>query len=195
MLYRFGDNRWKITDFGLSVEGSSRRALTTRYGRGTASYRAPELLSDSGSRFNNKVDIWALGCISYELITRKRAFSGDHSVLQYALSRGEPRLTIPPFSNDFDEQSKCVLSELIFAMLQVDPLTRPSSLLIIAALRNQRFRRSKCEHVWISQCLHGEEHLLSNPQYRETAPDLVYLPPKFLLWTLVRWRRHWYRHS
>lgn len=67
---------WKITDFGLSTYATSKKAVTTRYSRGTTGYRAPELLEEKPT-FNNKVDIWALGCIFYELITGSKAFHDD----------------------------------------------------------------------------------------------------------------------
>lgn len=72
---------WKIADFGICAEATS-RALTTQFSRGTACYRAPELLRD-GARFNRKVDIWALGCILYELATGTRAFETDFAIAEY----------------------------------------------------------------------------------------------------------------
>lgn len=56
----------------------------TRYSQGTSSYRAPELLDDEPT-FTNKVDIWALGCILYELAKGKVAFREDWVVRQYYL--------------------------------------------------------------------------------------------------------------
>lgn len=37
--------------------------------------------------YTNKVDIWGMGCIFYELSFCKKAFLGDFAVLQYALSK------------------------------------------------------------------------------------------------------------
>ena len=44
VLYSRQEGVWKIGDFGLTMEGTSQRGHTTRYARGTSSYRAPELL-------------------------------------------------------------------------------------------------------------------------------------------------------
>ena len=41
---------------------------------GTPYYMSPELCEDAP--YNRKSDIWALGCILYELITLKHAFEG-----------------------------------------------------------------------------------------------------------------------
>src|SRR5271170_3594529 len=84
VLYSCESSAWKLADFGLSCEGSSKTNRPTQYGRSTPGYRAPELLeSDGDATYTNKVDIWALGCILYELATRKRAFKNDWEVFQY----------------------------------------------------------------------------------------------------------------
>ena len=58
--------RIKIGDFGAST---SSNYFTTQIG--TQQYAAPELLVDKklGDKFSNKVDIYSLGCIFYELFT------------------------------------------------------------------------------------------------------------------------------
>src|SRR5947207_315012 len=79
VLYSHRSKCWKITDFGFTAEGTSKRAHTTRLARGSSSYWAPELLAEI-AQYTNKVDIWALGCILYELVCGKRAFAGDWAV-------------------------------------------------------------------------------------------------------------------
>ena len=72
MMYSCGSTFWKIGDFGLTSTATSKGQIATKYSRGTCSYRSPELLREG--RFNNKADIWALGCIVYELFTANKAF-------------------------------------------------------------------------------------------------------------------------
>lgn len=51
-----------LMDFGLiQKQGSGTRTIQTRY------YRSPEVLF--GLKYDNKIDLWALGCSLYELIT------------------------------------------------------------------------------------------------------------------------------
>lgn len=88
VLYSARMNIWKIIDFGNTVDGASHRARTTMHARGTAGYRAPELVSDS-SNYTNKVDIWALGCILYELASGKQPFYSDWEVIQYSRGKWE----------------------------------------------------------------------------------------------------------
>ena len=59
------NNRLKIGDFGISTILKSTRYASSRVG--TYNYMAPEIIK--GQKYNNKVDIWALGCIIYELCT------------------------------------------------------------------------------------------------------------------------------
>jgi serine/threonine protein kinase len=183
------DRRWKIADFGISAEGTSRRARTTHYARGTSSYRAPEVLRES-STFNNKVDIWALGCILYELVAHKLAFSGDWGVMAYAYSSSNANLDLPEFSSAYTEQSKCVLAALLRAMLQVDENSRPSAKSIVEALSasidNGR--------VWLSGCKHGHNKLLSDHmEYKGSSHNYIDLDAEDKRWRAVHWVRHWYR--
>lgn len=71
----------KICDFGSSkfIDESPAYKNTpyvvSRY------YRAPELIFAS-NKYNEAIDIWAVGCILFELITRTPLFPGDTEGLQ-----------------------------------------------------------------------------------------------------------------
>lgn len=114
---------WKIADFGLTSYGTSRKAITTHYSRGTAAYLAPEFLEEIPT-YTNKVDIWAMGCIFFEVVFRKRAFANDFFVYQYALR--SLLLSIPLESENIPEPGRMsFLSKLIREMLEIEPLKRP----------------------------------------------------------------------
>src|SRR5271155_4185908 len=92
VLFCLEHDTWKLADFGSTTEGTSKGRFTTVYSRGTPSYRAPELLTETPF-YNSKSDIWAVGCIFYELTAKAKAFIGDIGVHIYATS---PRnLSIP----------------------------------------------------------------------------------------------------
>lgn len=112
---------WKLADFGLTVEGSSNTEHTTRYGTGSSGYRAPELMSDSGKRYTNKVDIWAMGCILFELATGNRAFNDDWAVFRYQSSRKFEGITL------FDTVDPLPVTNHIVNMLKIKPSARPSA--------------------------------------------------------------------
>ena len=128
VLYSHNDQAWKIADFGLTSEGASITAQTTRYARGTPSYRAPELICDFKAKYTNKIDIWAIGCIFYELVFKNKAFAGDGAVLEYARDNTYSGYLLPlPFEQDTvtDEARKAFISRIIPQMLKINPFERP----------------------------------------------------------------------
>ncbi len=83
------EGRVKILDFGLakavaeeaSSSDLSKSPTLTREGTeqgvilGTASYMSPE--QARGKTLDRRTDIWSFGCVFYEALTRKKAFSGE----------------------------------------------------------------------------------------------------------------------
>ena len=62
------ENEIKIGDFGISKQLNALKKTTiTKKGAGTSSYIAPEIFKKS--KYNNKSDMYSLGCIIYELFT------------------------------------------------------------------------------------------------------------------------------
>ena len=124
VLYSRKDSVWKLADFGFTSEGTSRSFVYSASGRGTPGYRAPELLSDTSSTFTNKVDIWSMGCILYELAVGRKAFISDWTVFTYT-SSGE--VDVPLDDHAFSEKCKANIDRNIRCMLQITPLSRPSA--------------------------------------------------------------------
>ena len=55
---------------------------------GTPYYLSPEICK--GQPYNHKSDIWALGCVIYEMMNLKRPFEGAHiAALVMNISKGE----------------------------------------------------------------------------------------------------------
>ena len=66
------DNTVKLGDFGVSKQLSASINFTTT-GIGTPYYISPEICR--GEKYNHKSDIWAFGCVLYEMLTLKRPFN------------------------------------------------------------------------------------------------------------------------
>ena len=90
VLYFSAQSAWKLGDFSLTAMrgGRDENIQNTDTLRWTDGQRPPEIASSSS--FNNKVDIWGIGCIFYELITGDRLFRGDWELRDYANRREEP---------------------------------------------------------------------------------------------------------
>jgi len=67
------DKKLKLADFGISksCESTAAEAFTRI---GTLMYMAPEMVRSSFSGYSNAVDVWALGCVFYELLTGHAPF-------------------------------------------------------------------------------------------------------------------------
>ena len=119
VLYSCKTDAWKIADFGFTAQGSSRTACNTENPRGTPGYRAPELVITGV--FNNKSDIWTLGCVWFEVMSQEKAFNDDLTVRDFAYSAG--RKTVTRTDGCWDDAMDCLLHTL----LDADPTKRPSA--------------------------------------------------------------------
>lgn len=126
VLYSMKTRKWKLVDFGISGQATTMRAVTTRYSRGTSSYRAPELLQSENPYFTNRTDIWALGCILYELVSSRKLFNGDWTTLQFALADSPLLIAVEPPSLTTNEIWASLVA-LIREMVQIAPHHRPSA--------------------------------------------------------------------
>jgi serine/threonine protein kinase len=128
VLYSIRDARWKIADFGLTVNGHERLPLETQDGGGTPGYRAPELIDPDKETdrilYDNKVDIWAIGCIFYELVFRMKVFRTDFEVQEYRM-KGQS-LQLPPHSEP-DPNLILTIHEVILKTLAVKASHRISA--------------------------------------------------------------------
>jgi serine/threonine protein kinase len=115
---------WKLADFGFTSEATSASLHTSTSSRGTPGYRAPELLSDHKPVYNNKVDIWSMGCILYELAQGQKAFYTDWATIQHKTSGSSLDIIL---DETFSEQCKEAVTVSIHAMLQIDSVLRPSA--------------------------------------------------------------------
>jgi serine/threonine protein kinase len=124
VLFSRSSRAWKLADFGLTSQGTSQTVPQTDFARGTPGYRAPELLMEDNYVFNNKVDIWAAGCILYELVFGKPAFPSDAAVLEHRRSGNALSLQ---FDEAMDETFKRAISSTISSMLELSMSARPSA--------------------------------------------------------------------
>lgn len=123
----------KIGDFGIA------RVLQHTYdcaqtAIGTPYYLSPEICQEQP--YNQKSDIWSLGCILYEMVTLRHAFdSSNMKGLVVKILKG----TYPAIPSCYSQN----LKELIEEMLQKDPHKRPS----VKKILEKEFLSSRISHL------------------------------------------------
>ncbi|ESU35479.1 Serine/threonine-protein kinase NEK [Giardia duodenalis] len=115
-ILRAGEVTVKFADFGICRTIGDGIMATTNVG--TTCYMAPELLK--GQEYNEKIDIWALGCALYELCTKQRMFVGKGTDVVLKQIDELPR----PLHLDNYSQELCLFIDM---MLTVDFSKRPAA--------------------------------------------------------------------
>ena len=82
---RDGKQRVKVLDFGISktADAGTSKLTRTAFGMGSAEYMSPEQCL-SAKDVDARTDIWALGVILYQLLTRRVPYPGDNPTQIYA---------------------------------------------------------------------------------------------------------------
>ncbi|OMJ85823.1 hypothetical protein SteCoe_12820 [Stentor coeruleus] len=110
-------NLVKICDFGWCAEGTEERSTYC----GTLDYMAPEILR--GNHYTNKVDVWALGVLLFEMTHGRPPFN--------AKSDAEKSRLIRQGIFKFLEDTSAECKDLIKMILQDNPENRPNVLTIL----------------------------------------------------------------
>lgn len=120
-LFLCGTGQLKVTDFGIAraVSGTSLTATGTLVG--TLPYMAPEQWLGEPAAFSN--DIWAVGCVLYELVSGRppRAYASPTDYVAAAARRE----LVPPLRPGASVPAW--LARAIMAMLEPDPRRRPGA--------------------------------------------------------------------
>ena len=147
----FGLAKARAADSAIAPAGDSSRSPTlttpaaTRLGviMGTAAYMSPE--QARGKPIDKRTDIWAFGCVLYEMLTGRRPFAGDEvsDVLASVLAR-EPDMSALPAA--------------------VPPSIRRLLRRCLQKERNDRLRDIGDARIEIREALSSVEHEASVPE-------------------------------
>ncbi|XP_071201856.1 serine/threonine-protein kinase Nek1 isoform X3 [Salvelinus alpinus] len=110
------DGTIQLGDFGIARVLNSTVELA-RTCIGTPYYLSPEICENKP--YNNKSDVWALGCVLYEMCTLKHAFeAGNMKNLVLKIIRG----SYPPVSTHYSQDLRSLMGQLF----RRNPRERPS---------------------------------------------------------------------
>ena len=156
-------NVLKIGDFGIS-KSLQRADDLTQTNVGTPYYISPEKLR--GKPYGSKSDMWALGCLVYELCTFTPPFRGrDMNSLSANILRSKtPR--VPTKYGKF-------IDVLVRALLQKDPEKRPS------AERLLRTRAMQSRLMFHSTRFQKKVSIAQNPKTKAKAAPSRAVPYRF----------------
>ena len=101
----FNNLEVKLTDFGLAkiIDSNSNFTDLTSQGTGTYFYLPPEcFLMDDNIKINQKVDIWSLGIIVYEMLFGNKPFNNDLSPNKYVKEKIYENMKDLSFENNYD---------------------------------------------------------------------------------------------
>ena len=145
MLCRHGlrDDFVKVLDFGLVKLRTDSVELTQDQVFGTPSYIAPEIAQQS-EHPDHRVDLYALGCVAYWLLTGETVFSEKSAMsMVMAHAHDEPR---PP-SERTEASIPAALEALVLRCLAKEPGDRPASAGEIAG----ELAAIECAEPWTDQ--------------------------------------------
>uniref|UniRef100_A0A4W6E4W1 non-specific serine/threonine protein kinase n=1 Tax=Lates calcarifer TaxID=8187 RepID=A0A4W6E4W1_LATCA len=161
------DGTVQLGDFGIARVLNSTVELA-RTCIGTPYYLSPEICENKP--YNNKSDIWALGCVLYEMCTLKHAFeAGNMKNLVLKIIRG----TYPPVSVHYSQD----LRSLLALLFKRNPRERPS----VSSILDKPFLSCRIERFLTPQLIAQEfrhNFLHKQPKVaKRPAPGSIPLAP------------------
>uniref|UniRef100_A0A3Q1IRK2 non-specific serine/threonine protein kinase n=1 Tax=Anabas testudineus TaxID=64144 RepID=A0A3Q1IRK2_ANATE len=161
------DGTIQLGDFGIARVLNSTVELA-RTCIGTPYYLSPEICENKP--YNNKSDIWALGCVLYEMCTLKHAFeAGNMKNLVLKIIRG----SYPPVSVHYSHELRSLLAQLF----KRNPRERPS----VSSILDKSFLSCRIERFLTPQLIAQEfRHTFLHKQpkiAKRPAPGFIPLTP------------------
>ncbi|WP_166827688.1 serine/threonine-protein kinase [Thalassoroseus pseudoceratinae] len=119
------EGRLKLSDFGLATVAAARKITSAGKTMGTFHYMAPEQIR--GQTMTGQVDLYALGCVFYELLTGRPPFEADTPAAILHKHIQDTANPIRSLNPDCPE----ALAKLVHELLEKKPTDRPASAQVV----------------------------------------------------------------
>lgn len=136
----FGTESVKLLDFGIarSLMGEDKDTYFQEYIAGSPCYISPEQIADPACspkphHINERSDIYALGCILFDMLTGHPPFPKENHDNSSAKVFEAHLRQSPPSPRDFRSEIPEALSDLVVRMLAKSPEDRPASASALAS--------------------------------------------------------------
>jgi serine/threonine-protein kinase len=115
------EGQLKLSDFGLAMMSAARKITQAGKTAGTFLYMAPEQIR--GHEVTPRTDLYALGCVFFELLTGKPPFFGETPAATLHMHLKEPATHVSTIALDCPS----ALDQIVFKLMQKDPAERYES--------------------------------------------------------------------
>lgn len=123
----------KLGDFGLALSSDRSRLTVAGTMLGTPAYMAPEQIR--GDPTDGRADLYAAGCVLYEMLTGRLPFSGEPMAILYQHMHAEP---MPP--SRVNGRGGAALDRFVLSLLAKEAERRPPSAALALAELEEAFR-------------------------------------------------------
>lgn len=184
-LYLSEDGLVKLGDLGLARDMENFRLTTAGHTVGTWRYMAPEQIRGE-DKIDGRLDLYALGCILFEMISGKVPFDGPDfaSIFDQHLESAPPRLDI--LTGDCPKE----LADLVDQMLEKAPDDRPTNAEQVAEclagiLAGTPITCRASRKFARAAAISPDEPVLNLTQRLQSGPLADQPPTNWRLWALV----------
>ncbi len=119
-LFFTKEGKVKLGDFGIALDTARADLTQTGLTVGTYMYMSPEQIQGDRS-ISSKTDLYALGCLLYEMLTGRPPFQGDN----FARIFDQHLKSVPAPVRSLKSDCPKELSDLVDQLLEKDPERRP----------------------------------------------------------------------
>ncbi len=140
-------NQIKLTDFGIAKALESEALTATGRTLGTAAYMAPEQISAT-SPISHKTDLYALGCLFFQMLTGQPPFSGKSAVVLMNCHLNQPAPRTSSKNPDVPKELDLLVNRLMAKAVSDRPWDAEQVAVILRGLKEKADRGEPVKMVF-----------------------------------------------